>query len=101
MKKLSIAVVVALFVTVGLRAEILEQILVKVNGEILTKTELEKLQIAAIRERPNANPGAMNDAELNKALAEVTPSVLVDAVDELLLLQRAKTLGYSVTDEQF
>jgi peptidyl-prolyl cis-trans isomerase SurA len=101
MKKIIIAALCAFVVTVGARAEVLEQILVKVNGEILTKTELEKLQIAAIRERPNANPGAMNDAELSKALAEVTPSVLVDAVDELLLLQRAKTLGYSVTDEQF
>jgi peptidyl-prolyl cis-trans isomerase SurA len=101
MKKLVIAVVCALLVTTGLRAEILEQILVKVNGEILTKTDMEKLQIAAIRERATANQTNMNDAELGKALAEVTPQVIVDAVDELLLLQRAKTLGYAVTDEQF
>jgi len=31
----------------------------------------------------------------------VTPAVIVDAVDELLLMQRAKTLGLAVTDEQF
>ncbi len=30
------------FVLTGLRAEILEQILVKVNGEIFTKTDLEQ-----------------------------------------------------------
>jgi parvulin-like peptidyl-prolyl isomerase len=101
MKKLFIALVCALLVTSALRAEVLEQILVKVNGEILTKTELEKLQIAALRERPNANPAGMNDTELGKVLAEVTPSVIVDAVDELLLVQRAKTLGYAVTDEAF
>jgi parvulin-like peptidyl-prolyl isomerase len=107
MKKIVVAVICALLVVVGgvggvgLRAEILEQILVKVNGEILTKTDLEKLQIAAIRERANLNPSGMSDAELGKALAEVTPGVIVDAVDELLLLQRAKTLGYSVTDEAF
>jgi peptidyl-prolyl cis-trans isomerase SurA len=83
------------------RAEILEQILVKVNGEILTKTDLEKLQIAAIRERGGVNPQGMTDADLAKALAEVTPQVIVDAVDELLLLQRAKTLGFSITDEAF
>ena len=44
----------ALLLTVGLRAEVLEQILVKVNGEVITKTDLEKLQIAAIRERTAA-----------------------------------------------
>lgn len=104
MKKIVVAAICAFVVmSVGprLRAEILEQILVKVNGEILTKTDLEKLQIAAIRERPNVNQTKMNDAELGKALAEVTPQVVVDAVDEMLLLQRAKTLGYSVTDEAF
>ena len=100
MKKLVIAALCALFVTVGLRAEILEQILVKVNGEILTKTDLEKLQIAAIRDRAGA-AAPTSDAELGKAIAEVTPAVIVDAVDELLLLQRAKTIGLAVTDEQF
>ena len=100
MKRFLIAVVVALSVTAGLRAEILEQILVKVNGEILTKTDLEKLQIAAIRDRAGA-AAPTNDAELGKAIADVTPAVIVDAVDELLLLQRAKTIGLAVTDEQF
>jgi peptidyl-prolyl cis-trans isomerase SurA len=101
MNKFLAAIICAFLVTTGLRAEILEQILVKVNGEIVTKTDLEKLQIAAIRERANPGPTGLSDAELGKALAEVTPQVIVDAVDELLLMQRAKTLGYSVTDEAF
>jgi peptidyl-prolyl cis-trans isomerase SurA len=101
MKRTLLAVACALFVTIGLHGEVLEQILVKVNGEILTKTDLEKLQIAAIRDRNPAPPGGMNDTQLGKALADVTPQVIVDAVDELLLLQRAKTLGYAVSDEQF
>jgi peptidyl-prolyl cis-trans isomerase SurA len=99
MKRLTLAVLCALFVTVGLRAEILEQILVKVNGEIFTKTDLEKLQISAIRDKAGAAP--VKDADLGKAIADVTPGIIVDAVDELLLLQRAKTIGLSVTDEQF
>jgi len=99
MKKFVIAVVCALFVTVGAHAEILEQILVKVNGEILTKTDLEKLQINAIRDRAGA--GNMNNTELGKAIADVTPAIIVDAVDELLLVQRAKIVGIAVTDEQF
>ena len=32
-----------------MRAEIIEQVLVKVNGDIFTKTELEQRQIAALR----------------------------------------------------
>jgi peptidyl-prolyl cis-trans isomerase SurA len=99
MKKLAIAAVCALLVTVGLHAEILEQILVKVNGEIITKTDLEKLQISAIRDRQTTTP--MSNADLGKAIADVTPAVIVDAVDELLLMQRAKTIGLAVTDEQF
>jgi parvulin-like peptidyl-prolyl isomerase len=77
--------------------ELLEQILVKVNGDIFTKTDLETRQIAALRQRA----GQLSDDELRKAIAELTPELLVDAVDELLLLQRGKELGYKVTDEQF
>ena len=77
--------------------EILEQILVKVNGEILTKTDLEARQVTALRQQKQQ----MSDDELRKAIAEVTPDLLVDFVDEMLLLQRGKELGYKVTDEQF
>jgi peptidyl-prolyl cis-trans isomerase SurA len=82
------------------RADILEQILVKVNGDIITKTELEQRQIAALRQRdPNFRPGS--DADLQKALVEVTPEVIVSAVDELLLIQRGRELGYALGNEQF
>jgi parvulin-like peptidyl-prolyl isomerase len=81
----------------GPKTEILEQILVKVNGEIFTKTELEARQIATLRSRNQQ----MGDDELRKAITEVTPGLLVDAIDELLVLQRGKELGYKVTDEQF
>ena len=36
----------------------------------------------------------MTDAELSKALAQVTPQAIVTVIDEMLLLQRAKELGY-------
>ena len=104
MKRLCVApsrfVVVGGFVRLAHEADILEQILVKVNGDIITKTELEQRQIAALRQRdPNFRPGT--DAELQKALAEVTPEVIVNAVDELLLVQRGRELGYTLGNEQF
>jgi peptidyl-prolyl cis-trans isomerase SurA len=87
-----------------LRAQIIEQVLVKVNGDIITKTELENRQIAAIRQRMNqdVSPEALkNDEQLKKALAEVTPRILVEAIDEMLMVQLAKERGYKLRDEQF
>lgn len=82
------------------QSDILEQILVKVNGDIITKTELEQRQINALRQRdPNFRP--TTDAELQKALLEVTPEVIVNAVDEMLLVQRGRELGYALGNEQF
>ncbi|MEZ5287012.1 MAG: hypothetical protein R2712_19845 [Vicinamibacterales bacterium] len=81
-------------------ADILEQVLVKVNGDIITKTDLEQRQIQALRQKhPNLRPE--NEAELQQALAEVTPEVIVDAVDELLIVQRGRELGYSMSTDQF
>ena len=37
--------------SVATRAEIIEQILVKVNGEIFTKSDLEQRQVAALRQK--------------------------------------------------
>jgi parvulin-like peptidyl-prolyl isomerase len=82
------------------RADILEQVLVKVNGDIITKTELEQRQIAALRQK-NPNLRANDEAALRQALAEVTPEVIVDAVDELLVVQRGRELGYTMSNEQF
>ena len=55
-------------------AEILEAVLVKVNGEIFTKSELEQRQVQALRQKGQAfdlktDP---SNAALKKALDEVT-----------------------------
>ena len=79
-----------------LRAEILEQVLVKVNGDNITKTELESRQIATIRDRlkQDIDPASLkNDDQLKKVLAEITPRILMDAIDELLVVQLAKERG--------
>lgn len=87
-----------------LRGEIIEQVLVKVNGDIITKTDLEQRQIAALRARMNQDidPESLkNDEQLKKALAEITPRLLVEAIDELLLVQLGKERGYRLSDQQF
>src|SRR4030081_348158 len=95
---LSVALVLAAVVTP--RGEIIEQILVKVNGEIFTKSDLEQRQIAALRQKGQtidlkSDP---NNVQLRKALDEVTPQIMVDAVDEMLLVQRGKELGYKLSE---
>jgi len=81
--------------------QIIEQVLVKVNGDIITKSELEEKQIAALRDR-KINPEVLkNDEQLKKAIAEVTPQLLVNAVDELLVVQLGREKGLHLSDEQF
>ncbi len=102
MKNAAAATVCILLAGIGVAAEILEQVLVKVNGEIVTQTEFHRIQFAAIREMQN-QPDAtrLSDAELAKTLAQVTPQAIVTHIDELLLMQRAKELGLAVSDAQF
>ena len=77
---------------------VLEQVLVRVNGDIITQTELELRQIDAMRER---NLQLTTDNALRSALFEVTPEVISAMVDEVLIVQRGHELGYHLSDEQF
>jgi len=98
----SACVVVGLAVA-GVRADVVEQVLVKINGEILTKTDVEQLQVTALRaNNPNVTEADLqNDVALRKMLDEVTPRVIVNAIDEMLLVQRGRDLGLKMSDEQF
>lgn len=103
-KKLRAAVVLALaLVASHPRAEVIEQVLVKVNGEIFTKSDLENRQVAALRQMGQradlkSDP---TDAQLRKMLEEATPPLIVSIIDEMLLVQRGRELGYKMGDEQF
>ena len=85
------------------RGEIIEQILVKVNGDIFTKSDLEQRQIAALRQKGQSIDlkSDPNNVQLRRALDEVTPQIMVDAVDEMVIVQRGKELGYTLSDTQF
>jgi peptidyl-prolyl cis-trans isomerase SurA len=81
--------------------QIVEQVLVKVNGDIITKSDLEERQIAALR-NSKINPEILkNDEQLKKALADITPQVLVSTIDELLLTQVGREKGLKLSDDQF
>ena len=74
-----LAVVVALgLAAVPLRAEIIEQILVKVNGEVITLTEFERGEMGVLRERPELAKLPAGSPQLAQAVAEVTPVLILD-----------------------
>ena len=100
----TVTMVASLLATAPMRAEIIEQVLVKVNGDIITKTELEARQIQVLRQKMQGqvDPAALkNDETLKKMLADITPQLIVNAVDEMLLLQRGRDLGFHLGDDQF
>src|ERR1700704_5222227 len=101
--KTVLSMLVVLAAVSAARAEIIEQILVKVNGEIFTKSDLEQRQVAVLRQKGQAIDvkSDPSNVQLRKALDDVTPQIMVDAVDEMLIVQRGKELGYKLSDEQF
>jgi parvulin-like peptidyl-prolyl isomerase len=87
----------------NVRAEVIEQVLVKVNGEIFTKTDLEARQVAVLRQSGQDIDlkSAAADAQLRARLQEITPEIMVNVVDEMLIVQRGRELGHTMSNEQF
>lgn len=97
----AVALALAVMASTAVRGEIIEQIIVKVNGEIMTKTDLENRQIAALRQTGQQIDPKTDDVQLKRMLDQVTPQLLVNAIDEILMVQRGRELGYRMVDEQF
>ena len=85
---LSLSLFVALQPFAG--AELVERVIVRVNGDIVTQSEFEARQVASVQA---ARIGA---SEVERYLRENNARILQEAVDELLLVQRAAELGYKV-----
>jgi parvulin-like peptidyl-prolyl isomerase len=86
------------------KSSIIQKVIVKVNGEIFTQAELERMQVEMIRDRRyKGAPTQVNltDPELASMLGDITPDLLVDAIDDLLFVQRGRELGAKFTDEIF
>src|SRR5687768_16057563 len=74
-------------------ADLLERIVVRVNGEIITLSEFEARQIAAVQQARVAADG------VEAYLRENNARILQDAVDDLLLVQRASEVGLRLRPE--
>ena len=67
-KRSAVLLVVLTVAAVPLGAEIIEQVLVNVNGDILTKTEFEQRQVAMLRTRPELANVTPDSPVLRKAV---------------------------------
>src|SRR5262249_61818086 len=69
------------------RGEVIEKVIVKVNGDIVTQSEFEARQIAAVQQ------ARIGSDQVEKFLRENNSHILQEAIDDLLLVQRAADLG--------
>ena len=86
------------------KSQIIQKIIVKVNGEIFTQSDLESRQIMALRDQQRMVQKASDlstDPALAAALTAVTPPLLIEAVDELMLVQHGKEIGTKFSDVIF
>jgi peptidyl-prolyl cis-trans isomerase SurA len=77
----------------GARAEIIERIIVKVNGEIITLSEFGERQIAA------AQAARIPPEQIGSFLRQSNARLLQQAIDEVLLLQKAEDSGLQLPPE--
>ena len=75
---------------------IVDQIIAKVNGDIVSQDEIQRL----VRERATElkAQGASN-SQVQQALSETEKNVLRDRIDQLLLMQKGKELNINVDSE--
>ena len=68
------------------RADLVERVIVRVNGDIVTQSEFEARQVAAVQQ---ARVGA---GEVERYLRENNARILQEAIDDMLILQRGAEL---------
>lgn len=83
-------------------AQVFEQILLNVNGDIITRRQLDervRSVLAQQQGRAIAAADVVADDALRQQAEALRPRVVSDAIDELLVLQRARELGFGVSEE--
>jgi peptidyl-prolyl cis-trans isomerase SurA len=92
-RRLLLLVLPSLVLAPPLRAEILERVVAKVNGEIITLSDFQSRQLAA------AQAARISPDRIELFLRQQNAKILQDAIDDLLLSQRAVELGMRLRPE--
>jgi peptidyl-prolyl cis-trans isomerase SurA len=88
MKKLSLVLVVSACLPAIAAAQVVEEIVARVNNQIITKSEFERSKDQLRDEVKQQEP-----VNADKIYAEREPDVLRDLIDQQLLLEKGKDLG--------
>lgn len=76
--------------------EILDEIIAKVNGAIITKTDIARARESAIEDLQRRN---VSEPQMEEILEKREPHLLRDRIDHLLLIQRGEQLDVKVDQE--
>jgi len=76
---------------------VVEEIVAKINGDIVTRGDLEKARVSA--EKEMRQQGGLTGAALQQQLDKVMADELERQIDKLLLVQKAKELDIKVDDD--
>ena len=79
----------SLLLAAGAPGEVLERVVAKVNGDIVTLSEFQARQVAAVQ----AAGGLNSDERIERFLRENNARILQEAIDDLLLVQKAQEMG--------
>lgn len=75
---------------------VVEEIIAKVNGDIITRTDIERSRHAL---EPEFRQQGLNGLALEQAVREHEKDLLRDQIDQLLLVQKGKDLNINVDPE--
>jgi peptidyl-prolyl cis-trans isomerase SurA len=79
--------------------KIVEEIIARVNNEIITRSEYEKARVAAADDARQDCQNHCTPDQLKAAVDERQKNALRDLIDQSLLVQRGKDMGVSVEPE--
>jgi parvulin-like peptidyl-prolyl isomerase len=89
----ALTLISVVLVAAAARGEIIERVIVKVNGDVVTQSEFEARQIAAVQ------AARIGPEQVEKFLRDNNAHILQEAIDDLLLVQRAVDLGIKLRPE--
>jgi len=80
----------------GANARTVEEIIARVNNEIITRSELDKARIAAEEDARQECQGKCTAEQLRADIEDRQKNTLRDLIDQSLLVQRGKDMGINV-----
>jgi peptidyl-prolyl cis-trans isomerase SurA len=83
----------------GANSKVVEEIIARVNNEIITKSDLDKARATAEDEAKQDCQGKCTPDQLKAEIADSQKNALRNLIDQSLLVQRGKDMGINVETE--